>query len=219
MLETIVKGNILFYVMGILTGLAVVSKLVSYFTIRRMAGAASEIQKSNHKLMKLVKAKFEHASMISDKVQNVEAFVDKYVYEYRVLGIKLCFWRNLPKKILWSILLIGILAGFQCSQAEGLGEGTLKYIQWTSTCVLLLAMMHFALEEKLRIEAVKNYIVEYLENVCVYRYKKANQAMELKEAAEEEKRKIVQAEEEKAEEKQKSEQELRIRAILEEFLA
>ena len=118
MLETVVKQEIIFYVMGILMVLGIVAKLVSHVTVRRMVKAAGEIQKSNHRLMKLVKAKFEHASMISDKVQNVEAFVDKYIYEYRVMGVRLEGWRTFPKKVLW---LIGILGVFSISPHTWVG--------------------------------------------------------------------------------------------------
>lgn len=44
------------------------------------------MSKSNHPLMRLVRAKFEHACMISDTVENVGVFVDKYLYEYKVCG-------------------------------------------------------------------------------------------------------------------------------------
>lgn len=61
--------------MGAGAAIGVLSKLIAHFTLRRMVKAASRMSKSNHKLMRLVRAKFEHASMVSDKVQNVEAFV------------------------------------------------------------------------------------------------------------------------------------------------
>ena len=71
MLETVMKHDVIFYVIGLLMAVGVLAKLVSYFTARKLVRAASDIQKSNHRLMRLVKAKFEHATMVSDKVQNV----------------------------------------------------------------------------------------------------------------------------------------------------
>ena len=46
------------------------------------------MDKSAHPLIRLVRAKYEHACMLNDKVQNVGVFVDKYLYEYKVLGMK-----------------------------------------------------------------------------------------------------------------------------------
>ena len=226
MLETIVKQQFIFYVMGILMVLGIFAKLVSHFTVRRMVKAAGEIQKSNHRLMKLVKAKFEHASMISDKVQNVEAFVDKYIYEYKVLGVRLGGWQTFPKKMLWIISLLGVFAIFESFRMGGVSDLMLKYVQWTGIYVIFLLLLSFVAEEKSRMDAAKNYMVEYLENVCIHRYAKMNHAVPepepiLEEVSEEEE-KTEEVEVETAEavqDEQKNEQEMRIRAILEEFLA
>lgn len=227
MLETIVKQQIIFYAMGILMVLGILAKLVSHFTVRRMVKAAAEIHKSNHRLMKLVKAKFEHASMISDKVQNVGAFVDKYIYEYKVLGVRLVSWRTFTKKVLWLISILGVFGIFESYRVGGMNDLTLQYVQWTGIYVLFLLLLGFVAEESSRLEAVKNYMVEYLENVCIHRYAKKNQAVQEVETEEEE---IVEEQqedftkeaepiEEVQEEEKKNEQEMRIRAILEEFLA
>lgn len=221
MLETIVEKEIIFYVMGIVFGLAVLAKLISYITVRKMAKAASEIHKSNHRLMRLIKAKFEHASMVSDRVQNVEAFVEKYIYEYRVFKVSLCFWRGLPRKTIWAIVLLGVVGVFTSYRIDGMSVLTLQYLQWTCIWSLFLALLHFLLEEDMRIDAAKNYAVEYLENVCVHRYARANQTT-VQEMAEVEQEEIVTepvVETETPEQKKRNEQEMRIRAILEEFLA
>lgn len=227
MLETIVKNEIIFYAMGILMLLGVIAKIISHFTVRRMVKEAAEIQKSNHRLMKLVKAKFEHASMVSDKVQNVKAFVDKYIYEYRVLGVRLEGWRIFPKKVLWMIGILGTFAIFESYRMGGVSELMLQYVQWTGIFVLFLLLLGFLADENSRLAAAKNYMVEYLENVCIHRYAKMNQPKQAEEIAETEEPEIVEEQQEEEiakaepveEEQKRNEQEMRIRAILEEFLA
>ena len=222
MLETIVEKEIIFYAMGIVFGFAVLAKIVSYITVRRMAKAAGDIHKSNHRLMRLIKAKFEHASMVSDKVQNVKAFVEKYIYEYRVLKISLHSWRSFPGKAIWVIALFGVFGIFTGYRLEGLGVLTLQYLQWTCIWILFLVLLHYMMDEQVRLEATKNYAVEYLENVCIHRYAKANQVIsEQEQEVVEEQVEVKTAEiiEETPESKKKNEQEMRIRAILEEFLA
>ena len=227
MLETIVKNEIIFYAMGILMLLGVIAKIISHFTVRRMVKEAAEIQKSNHRLMKLVKAKFEHASMVSDKVQNVKAFVDKYIYEYRVLGVRLEGWRTFPKKVLWMIGILGTFAIFESYRMGGVSELMLQYVQWTGIFVLFLLLLGFLADENSRLAAAKNYMVEYLENVCIHRYAKMNQPKQAEEIAETEEPEIVEEQQEEEiakaepveEEQKRNEQEMRIRAILEEFLA
>ena len=239
MLETIVKNQVIFYVMGILFVLGVLTKVISVLSARRMVKAASKIHKSNHKLMKLVKAKFEHATMVSDKVQNVEAFVDKYVYEYKVCGISLNALRSFAKKALWLVIVLGVVAVFESYRIDGFGEMFLRYAQWSGFLILALALMCYATNESIQIEAAQNYMVEYLENVCAHRYQKASRVEAEEDAKEEtiEESESLPAVEEPEpeirieaiaqtettaqleEERKKTEQEMRIRAILEEFLA
>lgn len=230
--------EIIFYAMGVLLGISLLAKLITTFTIRRMVKEAAEIQKSNHKLMKLVKAKFEHASMVSDRVQNVGAFVDKYLYEYKVCGIRLHTWQNVPKRGLFIIVILGVFTVCESFRVEGMTMTTAGYIQWTGIFLLLLLLIQFVSGEKTQLEAARNYMVDYLENVCVHRYAKQHQIAEeestetvqesnLQEESETEKVQAtadeVKMEEQVAppisEEEKRSQQEMRIRAILEEFLA
>jgi len=97
MLETILDRHIVFVLLGILAFAGIISKCIVNVSLKRLVRAAGNMNKSNHPLMRLVRAKFEHASMISDKVENVRVFVDKYLYEYRVLGIRLHGWRRMEK--------------------------------------------------------------------------------------------------------------------------
>lgn len=226
MLEKLIEQGVIFYALGTLMVLGVFAKLVSYFTVRNMVKAAGEIHKSNHRLMRLVKAKFEHASMVSDKVQNVEAFVDKYIYEYKVFGASLSSWRAFPKKMLWIIGGVGVFFVFESYRIDGVSELFMESVQWTSMFVLFLLLLYFLADEKSRLAAAKNYMVEYLENVCIHRYAKMNAVEEIMEEVVEEEAQEAAKEEEKAEviessdeEQKKSEQEMRIRAILEEFFA
>ena len=206
--------SVIFYVMSFLTAFGFLAKLISAFSARGIVKGASQIQKSNHRLIRLVKAKFEHTCMISDKVYNVEAFVDKYIYEYKVLGIRIGIWQRMPIKI---IVILALLGAFNIveSYRKGAIDQFLDYVQWTGIFVAFLAILCFITEEKSRLDAAKTYMVEYLENVCMHRYAKKNKAQEeVKEEAQEE----VQEEESPVEE-ERDEKEKNIRAILEEFLA
>lgn len=238
MLEAMINTGILLWVLGILMTIGVLAKVISYITVRKLVRAASEIQKSNHRFMRLLKAKFEHASMVSDKVQNVEAFVQKYLYEYKVLGARLDTWRGLQRKMIWFVLAFGLFGMFGVYQTQGMDEAMFRYGSFAAIYAVILFSIHILGNEQIKIEAAKNYMVDYLENVCLHRYEKANQgAVEAKtdevtlEAANEEelpkaayaetKETSSETEQEREREyaKQREEQQMRIRAILEEFLA
>ena len=237
--------EIIFYAMGMLLGISLLAKLISAVTVRKMVQEAAEIQKSNHKLMKLIKAKFEHASMVSDRVQNVGAFVDKYLYEYKVCGIRLNTWRSIPKKGFLIILILGVFAICEGIRKDGFVDTTMEYIQWIGIFLLLLLLIQLVSGEKMQLQAARNYMVEYLENVCVHRYAKRHGInLEMSEehiqtetvqaeieqeekqgdsaaetVNEQETQKVEQIAPQISDEYERSQQEMRIRAILEEFLA
>lgn len=217
MVETIVKHGIIFYVMGAMLLVGIFAKVVSHLTIRKMAKAASEIQSSNHKLMKLVKSKFEHASMVSDKVQNVEVFVKKYLYEYRVLGKRLEEWRRLQMHIIFLLSAVGALGVILSLRTTGASEYTMQHFSFAGIFIVLMLVVHTWSDEDSKLQATENYMVDYLENVCIRRYEKANLNLKQMEAEEEEP--VIPERPEKDFSKEREDQERRIRAILEEFLA
>ena len=63
--------------------LGILAKIINQLTLYRLVRAAGNMPKSTHRLIKLVRAKYEHACMIHDSVENIDAFVEKYIYEYR----------------------------------------------------------------------------------------------------------------------------------------
>ena len=226
MLETIMKYEIIFYVMMVMTAIGVLAKMVSYGAIKKVVKEASEIQKSNHRLMRLVKAKFEHACMVSEQVKNVDAFVRKYLYEYQVFFVRLNSWNALPIKMAWLNLAFGLFGIAGAYQSQEYDDKVIFYIGATILHVWLLVGLHIFADEKTKLKAAQNYMVEYLENVCNHRYEKANQIIKEQEAevvveeqAEHEKVQIVEEVEEINDTRQQENQEMRIRAILEEFFA
>lgn len=71
---------------GSVYGIGIGSKCVVDATLRKLVYGAGNMNKSTHPFIRLVRAKFEHACMISEKVENVGVFVDKYLYEYGCWG-------------------------------------------------------------------------------------------------------------------------------------
>lgn len=77
MLETMmVSSGSVMYVMAAVGILGVLAKIVNRMTLYRLIKAAGNMPKSTHKLMKLVKAKYEHACMAHESVENVGVFVE-----------------------------------------------------------------------------------------------------------------------------------------------
>ena len=172
MLEIIVDNKIVYVVTGGVVVLGVVSKIISNVTLKRMVKAAGNMSKSNHALMRLVRAKFEHACMVSEKVENVKVFVEKYLYEYKTLGLKLHTWRRIQMISVILCLLLGALGSFLAYSVYGMSDEVIRSGAYGGILGVLLYLFHLTTDEKYRLEAVKNYMVDYLENVCLHKYEK-----------------------------------------------
>lgn len=173
MLKVIVDGHISFILMGIFVAAGVISKIVVSVTLKRLVKAASDMSKSSHALMRLVRAKFEHACMVSDKVQNVEVFAEKYLYEYRVLGIRLHKLQRMETGSAWLCLVIGACGALADYRVYGMSESVFRTGVTGVVEAVLLFLLHKVTDEKYQLAAVKNYMVDYLENVCARRLEKA----------------------------------------------
>ena len=175
MLEMLLDKKLLFVLMGMLTGLGVADKCIVSMTMKRMIEAAGSMSKSNHPLMRLVRAKFEHACMISDTVENVGVFVDKYLYEYKVCGLRLHSLRRLEKMCSGLLIVTGLAgAGITC-QVYGMGDEALRMGAAGCGLGILVWLFHLTTDENYCMEMAKNYMVDYLENVCLRKYEKMSQ--------------------------------------------
>lgn len=175
MLETIVDRQVVFYFVGAAVAIGIIAKLMAGISLKRLVKAASNMSKSNHSLMRLVRAKFEHACMVSDRVQNVGAFVDKYVYEYRVLGLRLHSLKRLERASIWLCALFAAIGAGLSYYEDGLGRNVYQYGIVGGAGVLVLFIIHNLTDEQYQIQAARMYMVDFLENTYAHRYEKNNQ--------------------------------------------
>ena len=172
MLELMLDRHVIYVLMGMSTFAGVVSKVVVGRTLRKLVAAAESMGNSNHPLMRLVRAKFEHTCMISEKVENVGVFVDKYLYEYRVGGVRLHAWRRLQMAGAGLCLILGGVGAIISYRIKGATEQTAMIGGTGVAMALIVFLVHMLTDEEYRLEAVRNYMVDYLENIYQHRYEK-----------------------------------------------
>ena len=172
MLELMLDRHVFYVLMGMSAFAGVVSKVVVGRTLRKLVAAAESMGKSNHPLMRLVRAKFEHTCMISEKVENVGVFVDKYLYEYRVGGVRLHAWRRLQMAGAGLCLILGGVGAIISYRIKGATEQTAMIGGTGVALALIVFLVHMLTDEEYRLEAVRNYMVDYLENIYQHRYEK-----------------------------------------------
>ena len=192
MLEYIVKSEIVYYVIGIAGVLGILSKLIVGITLRKLVKAASDMSKSTHKFMKLVRAKFEHACMVNERVDNVDVFVSKYIQEYKVMGVSIHTWQRFEKIWVYVTLIaatIRIVVIYYYAQLIG----SMSQIEMTNSmivtgsiavaeCIVLIGIYQIG-DEKYKLSALKVYMIDYLENVYAQRLQKKKEKQDRMELA------------------------------------
>lgn len=193
MLELMLDRHVIYVLMGMSAFAGVVSKVVVGRTLRKLVAAAESMGKSNHPLMRLVRAKFEHTCMISEKVENVGVFVDKYLYEYRVGGVRLHAWRRLQMAGAGLCLILGGVGAIISYRIKGATEQTAMIGGTGVAMALIVFLVHMLTDEEYRLEAVRNYMVDYLENIYQHRYEKTYKKEVLAEEARSEEARIEES--------------------------
>ena len=173
--DVVTGTDIIFHLMIAVGVIGIVAKLMNLLTIRRMLTAAANMSKSTHKLIKLVRSKYEQACMLRDSVENTEAFVEKYIYEYRGNFLKLHTWRQLEKQSIWGAGILAAIGAISWYQTAGVCEELYQYVMMGAAEMILLFVVGQSSDEQYKLDAVKNYMVEYLENVCASRYRRQQQ--------------------------------------------
>lgn len=174
MLKMIVEKQVLLIIAGVFMALGIGSKCVVDATLRKLVYGAGNMNKSTHPFIRLVRAKFEHACMISEKVENVGVFVDKYLYEYRVLGIRLHTLRRMERISAVLCICCGVIgAGLQYVQDGGMTDVVLKTGAIGIGAGIFVFLFHLTTDENYKLQVARNYMVDYLENICLHRYEKA----------------------------------------------
>ena len=98
------------YILGGLCGIGLLIKLITNFIYIRLVRASAIMGTSRNKLVKQMKLKFETFYKLKIGVNNVDIFVDKYVYKYKVCGLLLSTWDNVSGLMLVMCLLIAPIA-------------------------------------------------------------------------------------------------------------
>lgn len=164
--------NAIVYLMTAVGILGVLAKIINQLTLHRLVKAAGNMPKSTHRLIKLVRAKYEHACMIHDSVENIDAFVEKYIYEYRGFLFRIHTWRQIELLSVWFAGILAALGAALNYLSSGFSESVYQYIAGGLAEMVLLSVIIRLSDEPYKVNAVKMYMVDYLDNICAFRLRR-----------------------------------------------
>lgn len=164
--------NAIIYLMTAVGIVGVLAKIINQLTLHRLVKAAGNMPKSTHRLIKLVRAKYEHACMIHDSVENIDAFVEKYIYEYRGFLFRIHTWRQIELLSVWFAGILAALGAALNYLSSGFTESVYQYIAGGLAEMVLLSVIIRLSDEPYKVNAVKMYMVDYLDNICAFRLRR-----------------------------------------------
>lgn len=170
--QDLFDNYILIFVMVGLCGLGIMVKILIYGIYKNLIMASDNMSNTSNKLMKLVKMKFEACYKLKIGVNNVDIFVDKYMYKHKFCGVLLYTWENISGQLLILCLLTGAV-----------GAGLAVYYECGKTAILstffiglLTSALLIIFESFLNLPAKRNIIrvnmKDYLENMLKVRLEK-----------------------------------------------
>lgn len=156
--------NIFLYIILGICGLGILIKFILSMKYRLLIRASKRMGTSKNRLMRVLRLKFETCYKLNIGVNNVDTFVDKYVYRYRFGGILLYTWETISGElIILSVLsgsifsILGLLE--ECKRDDILST----FIAGVLGALVLISYDHFVnLNTKRKV--LKVNVRDYLEN-------------------------------------------------------
>ena len=117
------NNNIIIYIMCGLFGIGVLLKFVLSRIYSSLIRASENMGSAKNKLTQVMKLKFETFYKLKIGVNNVDIFVDKYVYHHKFCGILLSTWENICGQALITCLLVGSVGSilgliYECGKTQ-----------------------------------------------------------------------------------------------------
>ncbi len=169
MVQELFDKNIFAYIMLALCACGILLKLILNLVFSRLIKATDNMAKSKNKLTQMMKKKFETYYVLKIGVNNVDIFVDKYVFRHRFCGILLSTWENIGGQILMLCLLTGSISTilgliYECGKQQILSTFSVGILT-SGLLIFLEGLINLAGRKEL----VRLNMKDYFENILKVR--------------------------------------------------
>ncbi len=171
--------SVFIYTMIGLCTLGIISKVILHFVYGSLAKASYSMGVSKNLLTQSMKKKFETCYKLKIGVNNVDIFVDKYLYRHKFCGILLSTWESICGQLLLSCVLIGSTSTilgivYQCGKDAILFTFTIGILS-SGLLIFFEGLVNTASKK----EIIRLNMKDYLENFLKVRLEQGELAPEL----------------------------------------
>ena len=163
-MEELLKGEIVKTFIIAATVFGVDVKVVQTFILINLVEESENIPTAKNKLIKQMKLKFENCYRLNLGVNNVKAFVDKYIHKYKICGININHLERIPIIITWICAVAGIGCGCICYlQNYSVKVGSLYEIYGVGSAVIL-KLTEIILDAPYKKKVLYINLIDFFEN-------------------------------------------------------
>ncbi|SET29159.1 hypothetical protein [[Clostridium] polysaccharolyticum] len=164
LVKEIFDSNVLVYIMLGLGGVGILLKFIISCLYRSLIKATLHMGTTEHKMIKSLRSKFETNYSMNLGVNNVDIFVDKYVYTQKFCGIYLYTWENIGGQVLLICMLTGAVSAiagllYECGKSAIL----LTLLTGVVSSAVLILLEH-CINLPVKKHVIRTNIKDYLEN-------------------------------------------------------
>lgn len=163
-MEELLKGNIIKYVIIFATVFSIVIKVIQTFIYIKLMEESENIPASKNKLIKQMKLKFENCYKLNLGVNNVNIFVDKYMYKHKIGGISMYQFKRIPVVLGWISAILGIASGLICYLEDYSMRMGAFYEIYGIGSVVILKLVDTILDIEHKKTVVYTNIIDFFEN-------------------------------------------------------
>lgn len=172
MLQTIMTSEVTGYILLVLGGIGIIMEVMLGIKYGNFLRKTWKIGVEKHELTENIKKKYELCHRMNMNVNNVDKFVDKYVYKQKLMGIKLCTWEGLCGQLCSIAGGIAVLA-IALALLGGCGQDVIiRYMIQGSISLTLLITFWKAGNVSTKKEVIHLNLCDYLENIYQVRLEK-----------------------------------------------
>ncbi|MBQ9984258.1 MAG: hypothetical protein IJP29_06670 [Lachnospiraceae bacterium] len=165
--------------MSSILGVGIVSIFLQWImsiSLRGYVKASANMKTTNKKMMINLKNQFEAIYGMDYSVQNVGAYVEKYLLKLKFMGISYSFWEKLP---ILSAAIVSLVAAGSAFYAYQMNSVTALYIEILfsyGVCLACFTLFAHIFGIKGKKQQMQIQLVDYLENYLVNRVKRGKEA-------------------------------------------
>ncbi len=165
-MSIIFEKQIILYILSFLGVLSIGLKFLVNSNYTKLLNASDKMGQTNDVLMKTIQKKFETSLATRNTMNNVDIFVDKYVYRYKIAGLYLYTWENLSFQMFVFCMIISVVGSMT---ALGINEGRHAMLSTLLAGFVvcgLWILVDGMLNINMKREMIHVNVTHYLDNIC-----------------------------------------------------